>query len=76
VEAHTVVRHRGSHIFQTIGSQLAVGLALRARRALLQKYILVLISARGWVNSVAVVRLEGLGKLNKFRLIAQCPREH
>jgi hypothetical protein len=35
MEAHRVVRRRGSHVFQTIGSQMAVRLpALRAGRPL------------------------------------------
>jgi hypothetical protein len=38
--------------------------ALSAGRALPQKYLLLLISDRGYVNPWAMVRLEGLGKLN------------
>jgi hypothetical protein len=58
------VRRRGSHIFYTIGSQMAVNLsALRAGCPLHPGRFLVLISVRGWVDPGAVVRLEGLGQL-------------
>jgi hypothetical protein len=46
--AHKVVRRRGSHIFNTIGSQMAVRLsALRVGRSLPPGRSLVLISLRG-----------------------------
>jgi hypothetical protein len=47
MEAHRVVRRRGSHIFQTSGSQMAVRLlALRAGRPLPLRRFLALISIR------------------------------
>jgi hypothetical protein len=56
--------------------------ALGSFRALPPGSFLVLISARGWVDSRAVMRLEGLGQLQKsissaldpatFRVVAQC----
>jgi hypothetical protein len=64
VEAHRVVRRRGSHIFYTIGLQMAVRLpALSASRPLPPGRFLVLISVRGWFYPRAIVRLEGLGQL-------------
>jgi hypothetical protein len=84
MEAHRVVRHRDSHIFYTIGSQMAVRLsALRAGCPLHPGIFLVLISFRGWVDRRAIVKLEGLGQLKNpvtssvietttFRLVAQC----
>jgi hypothetical protein len=49
VEAHRVVRRPDSHIFYTLGSQMAVRLsALRARRPLPPGRFLVLISARDY----------------------------
>jgi hypothetical protein len=77
---HMVVRRRGSHIFYTIGSQMAVSLsALRAGppAALYSPGIfLVLISVRGWVNPRAIVPLEGLGPLkNKIHLIGTRTRD-
>jgi hypothetical protein len=57
------VRRRGSHIFLTVNSQMAVRLsALRAGRFLLPGRFLVLISLRGLVDPRALVRLEALGK--------------
>jgi hypothetical protein len=47
MEAHRVVRRRGSHIFLAIGSQMAVRSALRAGRPLPPGIFLVLISVRG-----------------------------
>jgi hypothetical protein len=47
VEAHRIVRRRGSHIFKTIGSQMAMRSALRARHPLAPGKFLVLISVRG-----------------------------
>jgi hypothetical protein len=56
--------------------------ALRAGRPLPPGIFLVLISVRGWVDSRAIVRLQGLGKLKissstgfdpaTIRLVAQC----
>jgi hypothetical protein len=83
MEAHRVLRRRGSHIFYTIGSQMAVRLsALRAGRYLPGRF-LVLISVRDWVDPGAIVRLEGLGQLKNpmtssgiepaaSRLVAYC----
>jgi hypothetical protein len=64
MEAHSLVRRRGSHILQTVGSQMAVRLsALRSGRSLPIGKFLVLITVRGWVDPRAIVRLEGLGTL-------------
>jgi hypothetical protein len=68
------VRRRDSHIFYTIGSQMAAKLsALRASRPLSPGRFLVLISVRGRVDPRAIVRLEGLGQFKNsmtFRLVA------
>jgi hypothetical protein len=59
VEARRVVRRRGSHIFQTVGSQMAVRLsALHASHPLPPETFLILISVRGCVDLRAIVRLE------------------
>jgi hypothetical protein len=69
MEAHSVVRRRGSHIFYTVGSQMMVRSSLlRAGHHLPLGRMLVLISIRGWVNSKAKVPLEGLGKLPKKKI--------
>jgi hypothetical protein len=62
VEAHMVERHRGSHIFLTIGSQMAVKMpaVTPAGRPLLQARFPVFISVNGWVGLMAIVRPEGL----------------
>jgi hypothetical protein len=66
VEAHGAVRRRGSHIFNPIGSQMAVRLsALGTGRPLLPGRFLVLISVRGLVDPRVIERLEGLVKLKK-----------
>jgi hypothetical protein len=58
------VRRRGSHIFYTVGSEMAVRLsALRAGRSLSPGRFLILISVRGIVDSRAILRLEGVGQL-------------
>jgi hypothetical protein len=68
VEAHRVVRRRGSHIFWTIGSQMTVRLsALCTSHPLPPGRFLVLISVRGWVDPMAIVQLEVLGKLKKIQ---------
>jgi hypothetical protein len=59
MKAHTVVRRRGSHIFKTVGSQMAVRLsAPRAGRPLPPGRFLVLISVRDWVDHRGILRLE------------------
>jgi hypothetical protein len=64
MEAHRVVRRRGSHVFQTIGSQMTVRLsALHTGCPLPPERFLVLIYVRGRVEPRAIVGLEGLGKL-------------
>jgi hypothetical protein len=75
VDAHRVVRRRGSHILKTIGTQMAVRLsALRAGHSFPPGRILVLISLRGWVEPRAIVRLEGLGQLkNSITLLGVTP---
>jgi hypothetical protein len=84
VEAHRVMRRRGSHILQTIGSQIVVRLsALRVSRPLPPARFLVLIPLIGWVEPRAIVRLEKLVNWKNpitssginhvtFRLVAQC----
>jgi hypothetical protein len=63
MEAHTVVRRRGSHIFYIIGSQMLVRLsALHADHPLPPGRFLVLISVNIRVYSRDIVRLEGLGQ--------------
>jgi hypothetical protein len=48
LEAHRIVKRQGSHIFFTVGSQMAVRLsALHASRPLFPGLFLVLISVRG-----------------------------
>jgi hypothetical protein len=78
------MRCRGSHIFQTIDSQMALRLsALRSGRPVSPGRFLVLIPVRDWVDPRAVVRLEWLDKLKNpvtssgfkpatFRLVAWC----
>jgi hypothetical protein len=62
---HTVGRRRGSHIFLTIGSQMAVRVSALAPAHLTPPgKFLVLISVRGWVDPTAIVRLEGLAQSN------------
>jgi hypothetical protein len=84
MEAHTVVRRRGAHIFWTIGSQMAVRLsALHAGCPLPPQEDYWYSFVRGWVNSRAIVWLEGLGQLKNpitslgtepvtLQLVAQC----
>jgi hypothetical protein len=64
MEHYIVLRRRGSHVFYTFGSQMAVRLA--AGRTLPPERFLVLISVTGWVNPRITVRLEGLDKLKEF----------
>jgi hypothetical protein len=47
VVAHKVMKRRGSHIFYTIGSQIAVMSVLRAGRPVPPRRSLVLISVTG-----------------------------
>jgi hypothetical protein len=83
MKAHRFVRRRGSHIFYTISSQMAVRLSvLPAGRSLPSRWFLVLISIRDWVKHRTIVRLEGLYQLKRpmtsgiesatFRLVAKC----
>jgi hypothetical protein len=68
MDAHKVVRRRDSHIFQKMGSQMAIKLsAVRSGRPLPQERFLVLICVRGCVDPRAIVRLEGLDQLKKSR---------
>jgi hypothetical protein len=50
MEAHRVVRRRGSHNFKTIDPQLAVRSAPYTPAAFYSQEDLVLISVRGWVD--------------------------
>jgi hypothetical protein len=63
MESHRVVRRRGSHIFYTIDSQMAVKLTLLAGRLLPIGRFLVHIPVRGWVDPRVIMRLERLGQL-------------
>jgi hypothetical protein len=56
-----------THFLYTIGSQMAVRLsALRADRPLPPGRFLVLISVRGRVDTMVIVRLEGLDQLKNL----------
>jgi hypothetical protein len=84
MEAHIVVRRRGSYIFYTIGSQMAVRLsALRTGRPLLTGKIPGTHLCYSWVDPRTIVRMEGLGQFRSpmtssgfdpatFQLVAQC----
>jgi hypothetical protein len=78
MEAHRVVRGRGSHIFQTIGSKMAVRLsALCAGRPLHPGRFLVLISVKGWVDPQAYSAAERIRSIEKSNdLIANQTRDH
>jgi hypothetical protein len=67
MEASRIVRCRGSHIVQIIGSQLAVVIHIGRPRFTLRN-VLVIISVQGWVNSGAMVWLERLGALKSESL--------
>jgi hypothetical protein len=58
-----VVRRRGSHIFSTIGSQMAVMSFSCACRPSPPERFIVLIFVRALVDPRAMVRLEGLRQL-------------
>jgi hypothetical protein len=71
------MRLRGSHIFYTIGSQMAVRMsALHTGRFYPPGRFLVLISVRGWVEPRAIMRLEGLDKLKNPPHRDSNPRYH
>jgi hypothetical protein len=64
VEAHSVVRRRGPHIF--LYSRLTDGgevVSLTRRPPFTPRKIFVLISVRGYVDSRAIVRMERLSQL-------------
>jgi hypothetical protein len=64
VEAHRALRRRGSHIFETIGSQMVVRLSdLGAGRLPPSGRFLVLISVRSSVDPRTIMWLEGSGQL-------------
>jgi hypothetical protein len=66
MKAHRVVRRRGSHIFKTICSQMAVRLsAPSAGRPLPPRRFLVPIYVRGCVDPRVIMRLEGLAQTEK-----------
>jgi hypothetical protein len=59
VKAYRVVRRRSPHIFQTVGSQMAVRLsALRVVYPLFPGRFLVISSVTGWVDTRTIVRPE------------------
>jgi hypothetical protein len=53
---------RDSHILETVGSQIALARADRLPFTPIRS--LVLFPVRGWIDTGATARLEGLGKLN------------
>jgi hypothetical protein len=65
MEAHSVVRRRGSHIFKTIGSQLCGCQPYPAVALYHPERFLVLISVTGCVDPRAIMRLVELGQLKK-----------
>jgi hypothetical protein len=84
LQAHRVVRGRGSNVLQTVGSQIAVRLsALHTGRSVSPGRFLVLISIRGWIDLRAIVQLRGLGQSKHpgtlfgiepatFRFVVEC----
>jgi hypothetical protein len=68
MEAHRLVRRRGSHVLYTIVSLMAVRLSPYAPADLYTPgRFLVHISVRGCVNTRAIVRLEGLDQFKKIQ---------
>jgi hypothetical protein len=71
VEAPRVARSRGSHIIRQTANRWRQGCQPYAPAALYPQVsflrFLVNMSVRGWVDPRAIVRLEGLGQLKKFR---------
>jgi hypothetical protein len=62
MKACRVGRHQGSHIFWTVGSEMALRLlALHSSHALSPRNISVLICVRGRVNPRAIVQLKRPG---------------
>jgi hypothetical protein len=60
MKAHGAVWHWGFHIFEKIDSQMVARLpALRADRPLPTRWLLALISIRDWVDSKAILQLDG-----------------
>jgi hypothetical protein len=72
VETHRIVRRRGSHIFSR---QSAHRWPYAPADLFLPERFLVLISVRGWVDPKVIVRLEGLGQLEKIHLIGTRTRD-
>jgi hypothetical protein len=66
MEAHRVVRYRGSHIFYTVGSQMAMRLsALRAGRPLPPGRFLALFSVKSLSRPLGHIAAGSIGQIEK-----------